>query len=227
MISPETIPAGTRGCGTAAKLVLLQRVGGAVSDDLLSQLQPVLLAYEILRAGLAKPEPDLQALQAHAEQIKPAVQRAMRAGTAAAEWLQPAAGASTPSTELVAECIALLRPEFELCGLPIALAVEGEAIPLQRAQGRTMICAVLAHAGEQAEGPAQIHVELRHRAGRCELRVARRAPNGALPADFLKPQHAPIGWDNLQALAELEQAVVRRAGDDAIVLELAARGHGA
>ena len=222
MISGPTIDAGRACVGAAAKLMLLQRVGGAVADDLLTQLQPMLLIHEILRAALARPAADLDALREHSEGIKPAVQDAMSASAAAAEWLLPLVGASTPSAELASECAALLRPEFELCGLRITLAAKGEVVAIDRSQGRTMLCAVLAHAGDDADAPGEIQVRLEHRDAVCQVRVSRRPVMGAVAADYLKPQQAAMSWDDLLALAELERAVVWRDDDGAIVLELAA-----
>jgi hypothetical protein len=226
MHSPETMPARTVRAGHVAKLMLLQRAGGAVADDLLTQLQPVLLIYEILRFTLAHTEADLEALRAQVEQMKPAVQSAMNASAAAAEWLLPLAGATTPSADLAAECAALLRPEFELSGVRIELACEGKAVPIDRAQGRTMICAVLTHAGDHADRPGGILVNLKHGDGLCEVRVARHAVPGAAAADFLKLQQPALSWDDLLALAELERAVVRREGSGTIVLELRASPQG-
>lgn len=222
MMSPGTLPAGTVRVGHAARLALLQRVGGAVGDDLQSQLQPILLIYEIFRATLARPDPDTAALRQHAEGIKSAVERAMKANAAAAEWLLPLREASTSSTDLAAECSELLRPGFELSGLRIELACEGEAFPVARSQGRTMLCAVLAHAADRADGPASLLVKLAHRDDLCEARVSvrSRSATGAIAADFLQPQHAALSWEDLLALAQLERAAVRREDDGTVVLQL-------
>jgi hypothetical protein len=150
------------------------------------------------------------------------VQAAIAAGAAAAEWLLPQAGATTPAAELLAECAGLLRPEFELRGLRIELACQGRPLPVERSRGRTMICAVLAHVGDQAQGPGAILVELQHRDAACALRFSRRALHAANAADFLRPQQPPMAWEDLLALAQLEAAAVRREADGAIVLELAA-----
>ncbi|MEJ8835575.1 hypothetical protein [Ramlibacter sp. AN1133] len=222
MISAERSPARTAHGGSAAKLMLLRRVGGAVGDDLLAQLQPLLLLHEVLRVALARPAPDLAALRGHAQRIGPAVQCAMNAGTAAAEWLLPQAGASTPSADLAAECAALLRPEFELCGLRIELSSAGKPLPIDRDQARTMICAVLAHAGDHAGGPGAMRVRLEHHDGVCAVRVSHRPDAGAVAADFLRPRQAPMAWEDLIALAQLEHAALRRADDGAFVLELTA-----
>jgi hypothetical protein len=222
MNSPETMPTRTMRAGHAAKLMLLQRVGGAVGDDLLTQLQPVLLIYELLRVTLARNEADIEALRAQVERIKPAVHSAMSVSAAAVELLLPLAGATTPSADLAAECAVLLRPEFELSGLRIELVSEGKAFPIDRAQGRTMICAALAHAGDHADRPAGILVKLKHGEDLCEVRVSCRRVTGACAADFLKPQQPALSWDDLLALAELERAVIRREGSGTIVLELPA-----
>jgi hypothetical protein len=219
MITVETT---TVRAGEAAKLMLLQRVGGAVGDDLLTQLQPLLLIDEVLRAKLAGREADTQALREQVEQIRPAVQRAVSASAAAAEWLLPRAGARTLSTELAAECVALLRPEFELGGLRIEVASEGGPLDIDRAQARTMICAVLAHAADVSDGPRRISIQLRHHDGVCEVRVARRQMAGALATDFLAPRLAPLPWNALRALADLERAALRREDDGTVVLALAA-----
>jgi hypothetical protein len=202
--------------------MLLQRIGGAVGDDLMTQLQPLLLLHEVLRVTLARPAPDVEAVREHAQRIQPVVQGAIAASAAAAEWLLPQGGAGTPSAELASECAALLRPEFELRGLRIDLASEGSPVPIDRARGRTMLCAVLAYVGDHEEGPGEIVVRLEHREAACAVRCWRRALPGANAADFLRPEQAPMAWEALLALADLEQAAVRREDDGAIVLELAA-----
>ncbi|GAB3764206.1 hypothetical protein GCM10028796_18700 [Ramlibacter monticola] len=222
MTPSETLPSATVHVGDTAKLMLLQRVGGPVADDLQSHLQPMLLLDELLRVTLARPDLDAQALPKYTEWIRPAVQGAMKACAAAAEWLLPLPGASTPSAQLAAECAALLRPEFELCGLRIELECEGEALALGRDPGRTMLCAVLAHAGDHAEGPERIVMQLKHREGLCEVRVSRRPATGAVATDFLRPGQAPLAWGDLLALAAREGVPLRRESDGTLVLELAA-----
>lgn len=220
MIPAETIPAGPLPGGDAARLVLLRRVGGAVGDEMLAQLQPILLVQEVLLAALAR-SAEAGALREHASLIKPAVQRAMAACAAGAEWLLPQPGARTSSAELAAECAALLRPEFTLRGVQVDIAAAGAAEPIDRARGRTMLCALLAHAADGAPGPARIRVELEHRPGVCELRISCRPSPAEAALDFLQPQHAPMTWQDLLALAQLEGATLRREGDETIVLVLA------
>lgn len=197
-----------------------------MGDEMLAQLQPILLVQEVLLAALAR-SAQPGALREHASRIKPAVQRAMAASAAAAEWLLPQPGARTPAAELAAECTALLRPEFTLRGLQVEVATAGAAVPIDRAQGRAMLCAVLAHAADGAPGPAGIRVELEHRQGRCEVRVSCRPSAGKAAPDFLRPQHTPMSWQDLLALAQLEGATLRREDDETIVLVLADAGAGA
>ena len=223
----ETLPSATLHVGDTAKLMLLQRVGGPVADELQSHLQPLLLLDELLRATLGRQDLDAEVLRKHAALIRPAVQRAMKASAAAAEWLLPLPGASTPSAQLAAECAALLRPEFELRGLRVELQCEGEGLAVGRAQGRTMLCAVLAHAGDQAEGPARIVMQLKHRDGLCEVRVSRQDDTGVVATDFLRPGQAPLAWGDLLALAAREGVPLRRESEGTLVLELAAAPDGA
>ncbi|HET8748934.1 MAG TPA: hypothetical protein VFM98_25295 [Ramlibacter sp.] len=220
MIQGETVPAGALQKGRAAKLMLLRRVGGAVGDELQAQLQPLLLVHEVLQAALAR-SGEVGTLREPAGLIKPAVQRALAAGAAATEWLLPRPGAHTPSTELAAECAALLRPEFTLCGLGVELIVNGEPLPIERDAGRTMVCAVLAHAGDHAPGPGRILVELAHRDAVCEVRVSHRRANEEFASGHLAPQQPAMEWDDLLALAQLEGATLRREGGETLVLELA------
>lgn len=204
----------------AARYALLRRLTLAMRHRMVVHLQPIGLITQVIERRLRTPDPDMARIGGDMEKVHDYARTAVAANIDVVTWLAPERGQQAALAAAVEECIALLRSHFSFRGFQLLHAPGGAAHTVSRAAVRVLLPAVLFGLTDDLQGPADLEIAGSAATEAPALHVTLRgAPAG--DADAVPGAYRPLGWEEVQALAEAEGVTLARSGN-AVTLHFSA-----
>ncbi len=216
---PVTDSAATADCdrAEAARYALLRRLAPSIRHNLVINLQPIGMIYEVLDRRLRGPQPDLAHVQASAAKINSFARAALDSCLNVVTWLAPEESAVTDAVEGTRECSALLSTTLSFRGYTLrneAQAVPGE-VPLSAV--RNVLTAALIQVTDESSPPAEVALTTASslQGLRVKLQVSRT--EGESGTDTTSA-YRPLRWSDVEALAASEQVMLERPSAGQVVI---------
>lgn len=193
----------------AARYALLRRLAPAMRHQLVVNLQPIGMIYEVMERRLRAPEPDLVLVQDSASRINGFARAALHSCLDVVGWLAPEPEATTTLHEGVREAVGLLATSLSFRGF--VLRNETAALPglLRRAAIRNLLPAALLHLTDHLASPAEVVLTATSRPSGIRVQLRTEGIAGE-PGFAVESPYRKLEWDDLQALAAAEGAEIER-----------------
>ena len=209
---PVTDSAATADCdrAEAARYALLRRLAPSIRHNLVINLQPIGMIYEVLDRRLRGPQPDLAHVQASAAKINSFARAALDCCLNVVTWLAPEEDAVIDAVEGTRECCALLATTLSFRGYTLrnlAQPVPGE-VPLSAM--RNVLTAALIQVTDEASSPAEVAVTTASSPQGLQVRLQVHGTEGGASAADTTSAYRPLRWTDVQALATSEQVMLER-----------------
>jgi len=215
-----TDSAATADCdrAEAARYALLRRLAPSIRHNLVINLQPIGMIYEVLDRRLRGPQPDLAHVQASAAKINSFARAALDSCLNVVTWLAPEESAVTDAMEGTRECSALLSTTLSFRGYTLrnqAQPVPGE---VRLSAVRNVLTAALIQVTDEAAPPAEVAITTASSPQGLQVQLqVRRTEEGDSATDTTSAYRA-LRWTDVQALAASEQVVLERPSAGQVVI---------
>jgi hypothetical protein len=218
---PVTDSAATADCdrAEAARYALLRRLAPSIRHNLVINLQPIGMIYEVLDRRLRGPQPDLAHVQASAAKINTFARAALNSCLNVVTWLAPEESAVTDAVEGTRECSALLATTLSFRGYTLrnqAQAVPGE---VRLSAVRNVLTATLIQLTDEASPPAEVAITTASspQGLQVQLQVQVHRTEGDSVTDTTSA-YRPLRWTDVEALAASEQVMLERPSTGRVVI---------
>ncbi|HWP11841.1 MAG TPA: hypothetical protein VNN06_08470 [Ramlibacter sp.] len=206
----------------AARYALLRRLAHAMRHHMVVHLQPIGMITEVVERRLRSPAPDLAQVHESMRRINGFSRSAVQSCLEVVSWLAPEGGAVVALDAGVAECLAMLRSNFNFRGFTLKDEVGTAAAPVARSGLRNVLPACLLALTDRAVSPADIVVRAELRPMRALLSISLRAGDGSAGFAGDAPYRL-LEWGEVQALARADGLGFEREGTQVrLTLPLAA-----
>lgn len=195
----------------AARYALLRRLVPSMRHQLVVNLQPIGMIFEVMDRRLRAPNPDLASIHDSAHKINGFARAALDSCLDVVTWLAPDQTATAPVADGVRECVGLLATSLGFRGYAIRNDVAGVPGEVSRAALRNVLTAALIHATDHCPPPVDLVLTASADSSGLRLALALRPTDGsqgfANEAGYRK-----LDWADVQALALAEDVQVERDG---------------
>jgi hypothetical protein len=195
----------------AARYALLRRLAYAMRHHMVVHLQPIGMITEVMERRLQQPSPDLSQVHESMSRINGFSKAAVQSCLDVVSWLAPEDGTLIALDAGVAECVALLRSNFNFRGFTLKNEVGTAPASVARAGLRNVLPACLLALTDGAASPADVVITARIEAGRVVLTIDIRGTDGSAGFDGDKPYRL-LDWNEVQALARADGLEFERNG---------------
>ncbi len=198
----------------AVRYAVLQRIAPALRHDMVVNLQPIGMIYELMEHRVAHQRVDMAVLQEGSAKMSRFARAALTCCTDTATWLERDPGVMTSVTEGVGESIALLCRTFGFMGFKLVNEVRGKAERVPRDALRHVLTAALLAAADTARGVSDVTLSSTSTAHEVVLvlTVAAQAGKRSPPQPF-EEAYRRLDWDDVEAVARVESVGFTRRGD--------------
>jgi hypothetical protein len=187
----------------AARYALLRRLAYAMRHHMVVHLQPIGMITEVMERRLQQPSPDLSQVHESMSRINGFSKAAVQSCLDVVSWLAPEDGTLIALDAGVAECVALLRSNFNFRGFTLKNEVGTAPASVARAGLRNVLPACLLALTDGAASPADVVISARIEAGQVVLSINVRGTDGSAGFDGDKPYRL-LDWNEVQALAQAD-----------------------
>lgn len=194
-----------------ARYALLRRLAPGIRHDMAGALQPISMVAAILEKRLQKPAVDLVALAKNVHAVNSLTREASLACMHLMDWLSPKIDEFTPVHTGIAEAIALVTTDLSFKGFTLVNqtdAVDG-AVAVRVSVLHGLFMAALLAITDSHSGPAQVLLDARAQSDKLVFSIALEPLDEAQMAG-MPPGYRCLDWDDVQALAAAESAVLVR-----------------
>jgi hypothetical protein len=195
----------------AARYALLRRLAYAMRHHMVVHLQPIGMITEVMERRLRQPSPDLAQVHESMSRINGFSRAAVQSCLDVVSWMAPEDGALIALDAGVAECVGMLRSNFNFRGFTLKDEIGGAAVEVSRAGLRNVLPASMLALTDGAASPADVVISARLEAGQAVLTIALRPTGGAAGFDGDKP-YRRLDWHEVQALAQADGLGLERDG---------------
>ena len=203
----------------AARYGVLRRLGPALKHDMVVNLQAIAMMAEVMNARLDRGAPDPADFQASVSKLNRLARDAVANCLKVAEWIEPGEDEGVKLCDGVAECIDLLRSNFNFRGFEVDSDCPDTAFQVSRVVLRNLLVASLITLTDAVSGPCRVQVKAQVE-GQAALVSVRTAPRDdefeGLP---FEASYRQLDWADVQALA-LAEGVELVRGDEWITLRM-------
>jgi hypothetical protein len=202
----------------AARYALLRRLAPSIRHNLVINLQPIGMIYEVLDRRLRAPQPDLAHVQASAARINSFARAALDCCLNVVTWLAPEEDPVIDAVEGTRECSALLATTLSFRGY--ALRNQAQPVPgeVRLSAMRNVLTAALIQVTDEASPPAEVTITTASSPqGLRVLLQVHRTEEGDCAADTTSA-YRPLRWSDVQALAASEQVALERPSEGQVVI---------
>jgi hypothetical protein len=193
----------------AARYALLRRLAYAMRHHMVVHLQPIGMITEVMERRLQHPSPDLAQVHESMSRINGFSKAAVQSCLDVVSWLAPEDGAVIALDAGVAECVALLRSNFNFRGFTLKNEVGTAPASVSRAGLRNVLPACLLALTDSAASPADVVISARIAAGQVLLSIDVRSTDGSAGFQGDKPYRL-FEWQEVQALAQADRLALER-----------------
>lgn len=201
----------------AARYALLRRLAPSIRHNLVINLQPIGMIYEVLDRRLRGPQPDLAHVLAGAAKINSFARAALDSCLNVVTWLAPEDDAVTDAAEGTRECSALLATTLSFRGYTLRNQAQAVAGDVRLSAVRNVLTAALIQATDEASPPAELVITTEASPQGLQVRLQVRPIEGESGTDTTSA-YRPLRWCDVEALAASEQVTVERPAPGQVVI---------
>jgi hypothetical protein len=177
--------------------------------QLVLNLQPIGMIYEVLDRRLRTAHPDLAHVRDGTRKINGFARAALNACLDVVTWLAPQEGAGTTAAEGARECVGLLATSLSFRGYALRNEVAQSQGLVGQAAMRNVLTAALMHATDELPAPAELQLCAQPKATGLEVTLTARATPGA-GGWASEASYRCLSWADVQALAAAESVALWR-----------------
>ena len=196
----------------AARYALLRRVAPAIRHRMVGKLHPIGLIAETAERRIRAGAPELEHVRESIAKINGLSRSAMQSFASLITWLAPEDGATTTIGDGIAECLDLLRTEFDLRGFSIESEVGACDACVSLAAVRNVLTASLIAITDSVPGPANLSLSAQVSNKHVLFSILAR-PAEAVAGIASGGAYRPLDWSDVQALAQAEAVKLTRRGE--------------
>ena len=195
----------------SARYALLRRLAPAIRHDMAGALQPISMVAAMLEKRLQKPAPDLLALAKNVNTVNALAREASLSCMALMNWLSPKPDEFALVYTGVADATALVTTDLSFKGFTLVNQTEtvDAAVTVRVSVLRGLFMAALLAMTDSHTGPARVLLGADVQSDKLVLGITLEPTEGELLAGT-PPVYRSLDWDDVQALAAAESAVVVR-----------------
>jgi hypothetical protein len=223
MISnPSTMPQIPDGLAAArmaeaARYALLRRLVPSMRHNLVVNLQPIGMIYEVMDRRLKAPEPNLGEVHDSAHKINGFAKAALNSCLDVVTWLAPDEDVLTTAEAGVRECLSLIATSLTFRGYAMRNEVVSVPREIRRSALRNVLTALLIHATDQTSAPAELVLSAEAQDAGLTLTLTLRPTEGE-PTLAGAPAYRRLDWADVEALAAAESVGLTRSGNQRLQL---------
>lgn len=191
----------------SARYALLRRLMPAIRHNLAGSLQPIGMISAMLERRLQGSAPDLDKLGRNVSDIGELSREAATVCMNLMTWLAPRDVDRVAFNSGLAEALKLQATELSFRGFTLVNETAEVAMPTGRAKLRSLTMAGLLALSDAAPGPASIVLSAQQLDGQALLRIE-LLTSSAPPLLQILQAYRPLGWDDVQALADAEEVPI-------------------
>jgi hypothetical protein len=194
----------------ASRYALLRRLTPTLRHHMAGEFQPIGMMAALLERRMQQASPDLASLKDNCASIGNLSRNAAETCVSLMSWVAPRTAQDVPVGQAIAECVNLLATSLRFRGFALVnQSPEIQARVSCTAVRSTLTAALLAlsdAAGQPADLQVQAHDEGAQVAIELTLAPADRSADNGGSEDY-----RPLGWDDVQALADAEGVALARS----------------
>lgn len=194
----------------AARYALLRRLAPAIRHNMAGSLQPIGMISAMLERRLQGASPDLAKLGKNASDISELSREAASACMNLMTWLAPRERDTVALNSGLVEALQLQATELSFRGFTLVNETAEVDMQVHRDTLRSVAMASLIALTDAAVGPARVVLSAEQLEGETLLRIELAATEGETAPNRLQA-YRQLGWDDVQALADAEQLVLRHS----------------
>jgi hypothetical protein len=206
----------------AVRYAVLQRIAPSIRHDIVANLQPIPMIYEVLehRSGDGALDADVKT---SATSMNRFAKAALTSCVTALSWLERDEGLMVPAGEAIGESVAMLGRSFVFMGFQLINQVGQPACMVPRDALRHTLTAALLAAIDGADGPSNVLLSSSTHQDRLTLTIRTQAAPAARMLQPYQEECRRLSWDDVQRVAINEQVDFRR-DEEATMLQFTAAG---
>ena len=195
-----------------ARYALLRRLAPAIRHDMAGALQPISMVAAMLEKRLQNPAPDLAAMAKNVHAVNALTREASLSCMQLMNWLSPKVDEATPVHTGIAEAIALVTTDLSFKGFTLVNQTDAAdttaAVRVNVLRGLFM--AALLTMADSHSGSARMLLGADVQNNKLILSITLE-PSEDETMIAMPPSYRSLDWDDVQALAAAESAVLVRA----------------
>lgn len=191
----------------SARYALLRRLAPAIRHNMAGSLQPIGMISAMLQRRLQGASPDFGKLGRNASDIAELSREAASTCMNLMTWLAPVGKETVALNAGLVEVLQLQATELSFRGFTLVNETAPVDMPVHRGTLRGLTMASLIALTDGATGPARIVLSAQPLEGEALLRIELVATEGEAAPHGLQA-YRPLGWDDVQALADAELIVL-------------------
>jgi len=196
----------------AARYALLRRLAPSMRHQLVVNLQPIGMIYEVLERRLRAPQPDLAHVHDSATKINGFARAALNSSLEVVGWLAPDEAVPVAVEDGVRECASLLATSLSFRGYSLRNEVAAMSGQVRRSTLRSLLTGALILSTDHLQPPAELVLAAEPEKGGVLVSVTPRVSNG--DKGFAnEPGYRKLEWQDLQALAAEDGVRLERQGE--------------
>ena len=188
----------------AVRYAVLQRMAPAIRHDMVVNLQPIGMIYELIEHRMAAQEHDIHALEETASKMSRFAKAALAACVNTVTWLERDPHARTTVAEGVGESIAMLGRTFGFMGFKLINKVGDSDAVLPRDAVRHTLTAAMLAAADTADGPADVVLHSVSAGPDLALSLTLVPQTGQRTRQPFEETYRRLNWGDVEAVAEAE-----------------------
>lgn len=204
---PAFVPSFDERFAESARYALLRRLTPAIRHNMAGLLQPIGMISAMLERRLQGASPDLGKLGKNASDIGELSREAASSCMNLMTWLAPRGGDAVALNAGLVEALQLQATELSFKGFTLVNETAEVDMPVSRGALRSLTMASLIALTDAATGPAKVVLSAQALDGATLLRIELVATDGEVTTSHSLLAYRPLGWDDVQALADAEQLV--------------------
>jgi len=188
----------------AVRYAVLQRIAPAIRHDMVVNLQPIGMIYELMEHRVATQREDVVALQESSAKMNRFAKAALASCIDSVTWLERDPAARIPLAEGVGESVAMLGRTFGFMGFTLVNRVGGTACVVPRDALRHTLTSALLAAIDTARCPSDVILSMEAGAHDLVLSLDVVARPGQRVLQPFLENYRRLDWDDVQAVASTE-----------------------
>ncbi len=199
----------------AVRYAVLQRIAPAIRHDMVVNLQPIGMIYELMEHRVATRREDMGALQESTAKMSRFAKAALTSCVDSVTWLERDPAVMVPLAEGVGESIAMLGRTFGFMGFTLVNQVDGMTCHVSRDALRHTLTSALLAAIDTASCPSDVILASEAGAHDLALSLDVVARPGQRVMQPFQENYRQLNWDDVEAVASTESVGFSHHGEGA------------